>query len=286
MLEEKGHKENTAKKHLRHVKSFFENAVEDGYLDSNPFKTKSLSVTQTAATKSYVPRSVIAQVIERTANPEWKLLFQFCRSIPLRIPSEIVGLKWNDIDWEKNKILIRSPKTEHHETGDSRMVPLFAELKALLDTAYFSDSESEYILPTIRLNSNPATYAKKLVENAKESVWSNFFNSLRASTETDLMDEYGLRKACQWSGNSASTAMRNYALVRKEDFVDAGSENRQTKSDAKSDAIDAKSAAESASKAEHAESTAQQKTVSTRNSRGFEYGQMGDTGLEPVTPCL
>ena len=42
-----------------------------------------------------------------------------------------------------------------------------------------------------------------------------------ASAETDLMDEFGLRKACQWAGNSPATAMKNYALVRKTDFVDA-----------------------------------------------------------------
>ncbi len=46
--------------------------------------------------------------------------------------------------------------------------------------------------------------------------------SLRASAETDLMDVYGLRRACQWAGNSAATAMKNYAQVRSTDFDDAG----------------------------------------------------------------
>ena len=49
----------------------------------------------------------------------------------------------------------------------------------------------------------------------------SFFNSLRASTKNDLMDEHGLRRDCQWAGNSAATAMKNYALVRKTDFTDA-----------------------------------------------------------------
>ena len=62
------------------------------------------------------------------------------------------------------------------------------------------------------------------------------------------MDEYGLRKACQWAGNSAATAMKNYALIRREDFMDQGSPSGP-KVDAKSDAIisfDAKSDAEPA----------------------------------------
>ncbi len=32
--------------------------------------------------------------------------------------------------------------------------------------------------------------------------WSNFFNSLRASAETDLMDSHGFRLACRWAGNN------------------------------------------------------------------------------------
>ncbi|MDB4724273.1 hypothetical protein OAF71_00615 [bacterium] len=50
------------------------------------------------------------------------------------------------------------------------------------------------------------------------------------------VDEYGLRKACQWAGNSAATAMKNDALIRREDFMDHGS-YRGLKVDAKSDAF-------------------------------------------------
>ena len=55
------------------------------------------------------------------------------------------------------------------------------------------------------------------------------------------MDEYGLRHTCQWAGNSPATAMANYALVRKTDFVDAGSSANKSDaispSDTKSDAV-------------------------------------------------
>ena len=72
---------------------------------------------------------------------------------------------------------------------------------------------------------------------------------------TDLMDEYGLRRACQWAGNSARTAMKNYALVKKTDFTDSGTQNtlenvgsNDQKPVPKSDA---KSAAESSSTDSH-----------------------------------
>ena len=52
----------------------------------------------------------------------------------LRTPSEAQHLKWADINWEKNRIVVTSPKTEHHEGKGTRVVPLFSELrKPLLD---------------------------------------------------------------------------------------------------------------------------------------------------------
>ena len=85
------------------------------------------------------------------------------------------------------------------------------------------------------------------------------------------MDEFGIRKACQWAGNSAATAMKNYALVRKTDFTDARY-SAVNKSDAKSDA-------ESASMVEqkpHKKSTIE-------NGRSLPCMTVGVEGLEPPT---
>lgn len=113
----------------------------------------------------------------------------------------------------------------------------------------------------------------ELVVKAKQRVWSNFFNSLRASAETDLMDEYGLRRACQWAGNSPATAMKNYATVRKTDFIDDG--NRVSKVDAKSDA--------------EPDSTRQRKPNKKRTTKigaSSQYVSVDDIGLEPTTSSM
>ena len=71
--------------------------------------------------------------------------------------------------------------------------------------------------------------------------------------ETNLMDEYGLRRACQCAGDS----LKNDALVRKTDFVDDG--NSASKSDAicaaeaKSDAIRASTTEQKPNKKTHCE---------------------------------
>lgn len=48
------------------------------------------------------------------------------------------------------------------------------------------------------------------------------------------MDTHGIRKACQWIGNSMAVAEKHYALMKKSDYLDAGTP--VLKSDAKSDA--------------------------------------------------
>ena len=96
------------------------------------------------------------------------------------------------------------------------------------------------------------------------------------------MDQYGLRRACQWSGNSASTAMKTYALVKKCDFEDVG---MAEKVDAKSDAIsavDAKCDAESASTTEQKP----RKKSTVENSNSLPCISVGDIGLEPTTSTM
>ena len=92
------------------------------------------------------------------------------------------------------------------------------------------------------------------------------------------MDEYGLRRACQWAGNSAATAMKNYGLVRHTDFDDVGQGDRQ-KGAAKYDAV-------LASTESHGLAKNPQKNGQCQIPLETLTVSMGDTGLEPVTSTL
>jgi len=89
--------------------------VEDRHLDSNPFKARGLTTSQTAAEKEYVPWGVVKAVIKHCPTLEWKLLFALARTIPTRVRSEIEELAWGDVDWENNRMLIHSPKNRKRE---------------------------------------------------------------------------------------------------------------------------------------------------------------------------
>lgn len=224
--------ENTARRKLGRSREMFLEAVEQNIIQANPFKTSKLRVAVGAATKVYVDEATINEVIEHCPTTEWKLLLAFGRYVGCRMPSEIEELTWDDINVDKGTILIKSPKTKRYGKAE-RLVPLFPEVASLLSLQHLEVAEGEvYVFPKLRKHTNLGTTAKRYVKAAGILPWSDFWNTLRASRETDLMDSHGPNDACRWIGNTLAVAARHYQLMRKEAYS-----GRIQKSDAKSGAV-------------------------------------------------
>ena len=76
------------------------------------------------------------RLLDACPDQEWRTLLALCRIGGLRNPSETLQMRWIDINWEQNKVLVRSPKTEHHEGKESRLIPLFPELREELEKQF------------------------------------------------------------------------------------------------------------------------------------------------------
>ncbi len=164
-------------------------------MSAHAFRVKAITTSVGVAEKPYIPVGVIAAVIGwlPADKLEWKLLFAMSRYVGLRLPSEIENMTIADIDWEANAITIHSPKTKRHPGGAKRKAPIASELSGLLLTQVESLPEGEaFVLPRLRRHANLGTRAKKYVERAGQNTWPEFWNTLRASCETDMMDTYGL----------------------------------------------------------------------------------------------
>jgi integrase len=268
MRKDKSLSDNTCRKHFQRCRQVFDDCIEQEVIFRNPFRVSEIKVTVGVADKQYVEESTIQAIIDHLPSDqtEWRLLFAFSRWAGCRMPSEIEELTWNDIDWERNTITIKSPKTKRYAGGAQRKIPIFPELQSL----FLSQSEAVpdgtvYVFPNLRIHSNLSTIAKRYVEAAGFTVWSEFWNSLRASRETDLMDSHGLRRACAWIGNTPNVAIKHYALLKHSDYVDAGAESGVSKSDAKSDAVPARN--------EENEGERNQKTQGNQASTIVKYPQ-------------
>ena len=65
-----------------------------------------------------------------------KVIVALSRYGGLRCPSEVLSLRWEGIDWQRNRIVVESPRTAHHPGRDRRVIPLFTELRPILEEAY------------------------------------------------------------------------------------------------------------------------------------------------------
>ena len=223
------------------------------------------------ARRYFVSRKEAAAVLEHCIDAEWRAMFALARFGGLHCPSEILSLRLRDINWEQGRMLVRSPKTEHHEGKASRMAPIFPELHPhLLEASNAAPDGAEYVINRYR---NPAvnlrTQFERIIEAAGLKPWPKLWHNLRASRQTELAQSFPMHVVCAWIGNSRDIAQEHYLTVRDSDFakalqnpVQSGSESTRTASDGGDTAP--------VCATEHADSPE----------------GMGDTGLEPVTSSV
>lgn len=216
--------DNTARRRCAYAKQFFAFAVRKRYIPSNPFADlKGCHVRENRARDYFVTREEAAAVLEACPDTDWRLIFGLCRLGGLRCPSEIMGLTWADVDWERGRMTVRSPKTEHHEGKDSRTLPLFPELRPLLDAAFEQAPEGAmYVVARHREASvNLRTQLHRIIRRAGLTPWPKLFHNLRATRETELAATFPLHVVCEWIGNSQPIAARHYLRVTDADFEKA-----------------------------------------------------------------
>ena len=144
---------NTVRKRCGNAKQFFRSAIRRKLIPSNPFAELKSAVQANRKRDYFVTRQEAERVLEACPDAEWRLLFALSRFGGLRCPSEQLALKWSDVDWERSRILVHSPKTEHHPGGDSRWLPLFPDLRPYLE-AVFDQAEpgTEHVITRYRLD--------------------------------------------------------------------------------------------------------------------------------------
>ena len=230
-LVSKGLAENTVRKHAQIAKQFFNAAKRRKLVDSNPFRELKSTVKPNPDRYHFVSRATAFKILDSCPNNEWRLIFALARFGGLRCPSELLNLTWNCVDWERERIRIKSPKTEHHTDKSSRQIPIFPELKKYLDIAFFEldGDESVFVIKNYRdAGSNLRTQLTRIIENAGEKPWPKLFQNLRSTRETELAENYPIHVVCHWLGNSNSVASKHYLQVTESHFEKATQNPTQT----------------------------------------------------------
>lgn len=219
--------ENTTRKMCSIACSFFEDAKERGLTDANHFAKRSIpkTVRENRNRDFFVTREMSQQVLDACPDPEWKLIVALTRYGGLRCPSETLSLRWVDVLWDRDRIIVTAPKTEHYEGKGQRVIPIFPELRPYLDVAFHAAPDgAEFCIGRYRdLGANLGTQFKRIVKRAGLLPWAKPFHNMRASRETELADQFPIKTVCSWIGNSPTVAVRNYLTVPDEHFTRAAS---------------------------------------------------------------
>jgi integrase len=216
------------------ARTFFKDAVRRKLINSNPFDGVGKGSTANPDRQRFIDRETISKVIDACPNAEWRLLVALSRFGGLRVPSEPLLLRWQDVDTVNWKtMLVHSPKTEHHAGKGSRKVPIFPELLPYLKEAYeLAEDGAEFVLPSLRRpgiatgdwrNVNFGTMFIKIIKRAGLTPWPRVWHNLRSSRQTELTELFPSHVVTAWLGNSERVAEKHYLQVLDSHFEKATS---------------------------------------------------------------
>jgi integrase len=216
---------------------FFRDAKKRKLVAENPFAEVSSKSVISKDRERFITREETERILAK-CDPIWKVIVSLARFGGLRTPSETLSLRWEDVDWSEDTILVISPKTAHHEGKGTRRVPLFPELRQVLTEAReIAPDGAEYVVggnyrqaansPSGWRNCNLRTQFERIVKRAGLEKWPRLFHALRASRETELAKDWPIHVVTSWLGNSPRIAHKHYLMVTESDFRKAAKEGSQ-----------------------------------------------------------
>ena len=274
------------------ARTFIKDAVRRKLIDSNPFDGVGKGSTANPERQRFIDRATITKVIDACPNAEWRTLVALSRYAGLRVPSEALLLRWQDIDLATGRMLVHSPKTEHHAGHATRVVPIFPALRPYLeDLQELAPAGTEFVLPSLRKsgatsgdwrNVNLGSQFTKIIKRASLVPWPRVWHNLRSSCQTELTETFPSHVVTAWLGNSERIAEKHYLQVLDSHFDKAVSADCMHPCMQNGD--------ETTGKAQHTERADNKKAPDlqglTATYVSSSIRQMGDTGFEPVTSTV
>jgi integrase len=218
----------TISKRLQFARMFFRAAKKRKLIADNPFAEVSAKAVMRQDRQRFITREETDRLLA-VCNPTWRVIVALSRYGGLRCPSEVLSLRWQDVDWEAGRIVVQSPKTEHHVGKASRTIPLFAELRLILAEAFdLAPEGAVYVVDGNHRdaantasgwrNCNLRTQFERIVKRAGLQPWPRLFHAMRGSRETELAKEYPIHVVTSWLGNTPRIALKHYLQVTDADF--------------------------------------------------------------------
>jgi integrase len=214
-LAAEGYATATVAKRVIVAKGIFSRAVRWKLIEESPFDHLKAGSQANHSRAVHISREVVLDLLPHCPDTRWQAILALARFGGLRCPSELAELRWGDINWEKVVMTVRSPKTEHHDGKGIRVVPVDPALQPILWKLWEEADEGvDRLLPKIGTASNLRTMLLRILGRAGVKPWPRLFQNLRASCETDWVDQFPAHQVAAWLGHSPAVAREHYLQPR------------------------------------------------------------------------
>jgi len=202
----------TVSKHGKRAKMMFASAVNDRLLAQNPFAGLKAGKESNPVRFRFITPEMAAKVLGACPDADWRVIFSLARWGGLRCPSEVLGLRWDDVDWAAGRLRIESPKT------GLRFCPMFPEIREALSEAFeAAPVGGVYCVGRYRdKEANLRTHFNRIIERAGLVPWGKPFQNLRSSRRTELQEQFPDHVINGWLGHSSRVAEGHYLQTTDE----------------------------------------------------------------------
>lgn len=212
-------KQATCAKRTNVLKSMFSIAVSAQWLQVNPFSGVKSGSQINEQRLVFVDEATVEKVLNEIEDKRLRAVVALARYGGLRVPSEVVGLAWEQARLSDNPptIQIFAPKTQQR-----RVVPVRKKLlQALVALNGGGQSRTDPMIPGLGRASNMRTALLRAIECAGVEPWPRLFQNLRASAATDWAQKFPPRDVSAWMGHSAVVALEHYHSALPENVASA-----------------------------------------------------------------
>ncbi|MDR3233441.1 MAG: hypothetical protein LBT46_07245 [Planctomycetaceae bacterium] len=208
---------------LKKTSSMFVWAVEEGWLDKNPLAGIPKGSQVNREHDRIITMEEYRLLLDACPSREWRVIIAFARIGGIRCPSELIPLRWPDIDWEHNRVCIVSPKTERFEGKEGRVIPLFPDLRIELEALFREKRDDGFIIRKYRNPSQSlAPFFRKIAVTAGFGMIARPFDNMRMSRSNEILRQFGSDLESAWIGHSSKVRKEHYFRVNDDDFDKAG----------------------------------------------------------------
>jgi len=222
MKSTRGLADTTTRLNCSRAKQFLAGAAKRGLVAENPFARAKASDFANWDRRFFVTREQSEAVLKACPTDEWRLIFALCRYGGLRCPSEVVRLRWKDVDWARMRFAVHTPRTERCR-GGTRHVPIFPEILPHLLAAFRQTAKNaEHVVTRYSSSTrNIGGILRYALSRAGIALWPKLFQNLRSTRETELAEEFPLHVAGAWIGNARLMAMQYCSRVAESYYEQA-----------------------------------------------------------------